>query len=155
MYTGKGLKMIQTIKHASGKRLWTGKDTQAKTVSKKIQALARIESASIGETSAREILKGETRKGWKVETMQRRREPMRIWYSLTNEGRGYLMTQGRPDSCFVRWLECCEAGEASDVAEKMLPGFPQYNRQRVLIDGAKAVKMGLVTIRKQSGKIGA
>ena len=143
--------MLKAIKHQSGKRTFHVGGMPA-SIAERVSSLARSETAKIKPTSARDILKGECRKGWALQDMQRQRYNMEIRYTLTPEGQAYRVR----DNLLARFLDWCEIGEASDVSEAMLgAGFSKFNRQRVLISGAAAIEKGLVTIRKHSGKIGA
>lgn len=142
--------MIKTIKHKSGKRMFHVGGMPA-SIAERVSSLARSETAKIKPTSVRDILKGESRKGWTLQEMQRQRYNMEIRYTLTSAGQAYRAQ----NNLLARFLDWCEIGEASDISEAMLgAGFSKFNRQRVLISGAAAIELGLVTCSKQSVRIG-
>jgi hypothetical protein len=154
---------IQAIRHPSGARVFVG--TLAKGQSPKAEFTRKIASKlSVGETSAREVLtQGKTRKGWKLETMQRKRLPMVLTYSLTNAGLEYVkryalgVESGAFGAVLCGIAELCKAGknpEATSVSEIMLQsGFTKHGRQRVTIDAARARDKGLLVINRQANKI--
>lgn len=118
----------------------------------KVGELAR--RLNMGETTVREILKqGKVRKHWRLEEAQRDREPMRIFFQITERGRLYRdRSQGSLFSCFLSCLS--SEREASQVSAMMLEkGLEQYTRQKVLQEAARAYWRGLITKRKESGAI--
>lgn len=135
------------IKNQSGKRIFTGNpDAGVKMSSRQI-----ARTIGIGETSVREVLSGKIRRGWEKTEYQRLRDNMRISYKLTEEGR---RARDRGYGFFNAFLRACEAGEASDVSEKLLAqGYEQADRKRVLIEASRAVKRGLIIVDKESGAI--
>lgn len=148
------------LKHSSGKRQTYAIDGRTIASPGKL-----AKQTGLAETTAREVISGKTRKGWTMETMQRRRECMRISYKLTAAGKHEAFTRhvtirkGReniekPYSAFQVFLQNIEKGEASDISESMqAAGFPAWNRQRVLIEGVAACKAGYATQSKLSGAI--
>ena len=135
------------IWNKSGKRVFAGADDG------KVQLSGRTiaKACDIGETSVREVSKGETRKGWKKTEYQRMRDNMVISYRLTYEGRTY---KDKASGLYGAFLRVCEMGEASDIAEKLLSlGWDKIDRRRVLQLAARAKDMGLLEVFKRSGRI--
>lgn len=140
------------VLHPSGKRVFIG-STQAKPQASFVRSIAS--KTGIAETSAREVLtQGKIRKGWQVVTMQRKRLPMVLTYHLTQAGKERLASNPVVESAFSAFLLFCDGQEAGDVSEKMLAkGYDKHTRERVTIDGARAAKLGLVKIIRQSNEI--
>jgi hypothetical protein len=149
---------IQAIRHPSGARVFVG--TLAQGQNPKAEFTRKIASKlSVGETSVREVLtQGKTRKGWKLETMQRKRLPMIITYKLTRKGLEYNDPNHTAYGAMlgvIRELETAgETPEATSVSEIMLSsGFIKHDRQRVTIDAARARDEGLLVVNRQANKI--
>lgn len=149
----------RVAKHANGKKLYVGNTTQLFVTPKRMAY-----SLDMAESSAKDLIAGKTRKGWHIEPMQRRRENMRISYTLTAAGkeaatkrrvkeRKGMSTLEYPFSVYQVFLQNINKGEASDIADAMIALGYDWNRRRVLIAGAEAVKHGHAIQSKLSGAI--
>ena len=149
----------RVAKHANGKKLYVGNTTQLFVTPKRMAF-----SLDMAESSAKDVIAGKTRKGWHIEPMQRRRENMRISYTLTKAGleaatkrrakeRKGMSALEYPFSVYQIFLQNIYKGEASDIADAMIALGYEWGRRRVLIAGAEAVKNGHAVQSKLSGAI--